>query len=128
MNHGMAVCVRLSVLLAVFVSGCARSRQTSSVPAKPTLRDGVYEGSDKTLLGKAIVKVTIKDGKIVDIAVLERFCSWLGAKAYRELPSRIVEKQTPDVDAVTGATHSSSNIKNAVKEALRKAAVRVTDE
>ena len=124
MNHRMSVCVGLSVLLAVFVSGCARSRHTSSVPAKPALRDGVYEGSDKTLLGKAVVKVTIKDGEIADIAVVDRFCSWLGAKAYRELPSRIVEKQTPDVDAVTGATASSNNIKNAVKEALRKATVR----
>ena len=34
----------------------------------------------------------------------------------------IVERQTPDVDTVTGATYSSTGIINAVKQALERAA------
>ena len=108
-----------SVCLCILIGGCA-------APAKmaPTTkwRDGVYVGSNFTGLGRAKVQVTIKDGKIAEVKTLSRLCSsWFGAKAYGKIEPRIVEKQSPDVDAVTGATHSSNNIMNAVRDALRKA-------
>jgi len=108
-----------SVCLCILIAGCAAPPKTA--PA-PKWRDGVYVGSNFTGLGRAKVQVTIQDGKIADVKTLSKFCSpWFGAKAYGKIEVRIVEKQTPDVDAVTGATHSSDNIKNAVRDALRQA-------
>ena len=109
----------LSLCLCAALVGCATPSKTA--PA-PKWRDGVYVGTDFTGLGRAKVQVTVRDGRIAEVKTLSRLCSpWYGAKAYGQMEPRIVEKQSPDVDAVTGATHSSNNIKNAVRDALRKA-------
>ena len=103
----------------LLLNGC---RTPAKVQEAPKWRDGVYVGSNFTGLGRAKVEVTIKDGRIVEVKTLSKLCSsWFGAKAYGKIEPRIVEKQSPDVDAVTGATHSSHNIMNAVRDALRKA-------
>lgn len=84
------------------------------------LADGVYEGSDSYGPNKAAVKVTIKNGRIVKIDVLQ---NW-GLKAGRALPTipdRIIKEQSTAVDAVTGATNSSHVIMNAVHKAILKA-------
>ncbi len=104
---------------SLLLAGCAAPPKRQDVPR---WRDGVYVGSNFTGLGRAKVQVTIKDGKIAEVKTLSRLCSsWFGAKAYGKVEPRIVEKQSPDVDAVTGATLSSHNIMNAVRDALRKA-------
>ncbi len=100
------------------LSSCASPRPEAAVPR---WRDGVYVGSNFTGLGRAKVRVTIRDGRIVEVKTLSKFSSWIGAKAYGVVEKRIVERQSPDVDAVTGATHSSRNIMNAVRDALRQA-------
>ena len=101
------------------LAGCS---QPPAKTAPPTWRDGVYVGSNFTGLGRAKVQVTIKDGKIAAIKTLSHFCSKYGAKAYGVMEPRIVAAQSPEVDAVTGATYSSHNIQKAVRDALAKAA------
>ena len=44
-----------------------------------------------------------------------------GKKAELIIPGRIIEKQSTDVDAVSGATNSSHVIMNAVQKAIEKA-------
>ena len=112
---------RTAVLCAMLaLAGC---RSTPTAGPLPKWKDGVYVGSNFTGLGRAKVQVTITDGKIVEVKTLSKLCSsWFGAKAYGKIEPRIVEKQSPDVDAVTGATYSSNNIMSAVRDALRKAA------
>ena len=100
-------------------AGCA---QPPAKSAETTWRDGVYVGSNFTGLGRAKVQVTIKDGKIAEVKTLSHFNSKYGAKAYGVMEPRIVAAQSPDVDAVTGATYSSGNIRAAVRDALAKAA------
>ena len=117
LNRICTACFTLGLALA----GCAAP---TAQPPNVTWRDGTYVGSNFTGIGRAKVQVTIKDGKIVEVKTLSKLCSsWFGAKAYGPIEKRIVEKQSPDVDAVTGATYSSNNIMNAVRDALRKAAV-----
>lgn len=116
MSYSRNVWICLSLALA----GCTAP---ATQPGRVVWRDGTYVGSDFTGIGRAKVQVTIKDGKILEVKTLSRLCSsWFGAKAYGLIEARIVQKQSPDVDAVTGATYSSNNIKNAVRDALRKAA------
>jgi uncharacterized protein with FMN-binding domain len=83
--------------------------------------DGIYTGAYSRTLGSAKVRVTVRDGKVVSIEMLDRFSSPYGHKAFQHVPGRIVTNQTLDVDAETGATYSSANIVRAVSNALMTA-------
>lgn len=84
------------------------------------LHNGVFEGEYRDGPNRAHVAVTIEDGRIVDIEVIRNVASWIGKKANPAVPDRILEQQSTLVDAVTGATHSSNVIMNAVEQAVRK--------
>ena len=84
------------------------------------LTDGAYEGSYKAGPNKTLVRVTIKEGKIVEIEIVKHR-AWKGKKAESIIPRRIIENQSTRVDAVTGATNSSRVIMNAVQRAIEKA-------
>lgn len=74
------------------------------------------------------MQVTVAEDKITDITLLsaedeEEYLS----RAKQVIPA-ILEGQSPNVDAVSGATYSSTGILNAVKLALAKAAVAPAEE
>ena len=87
-----------------------------------SLPDGVYEGEGEGLKPGIKAKVTVAGGRITDIEVTngddtpEYF-----NKAKAEVPRRIVEEQSVQVDAASGATFSSQGIMNAVQNALQNA-------
>ncbi|MEQ2360547.1 MULTISPECIES: FMN-binding protein [Faecalibacterium] len=96
--------------------------------APSTYRDGIYTAEAIGFEGKITVQVTVAEDKITDITVLsaedeEEYLS----RAKRVIPA-ILEGQSPNVDAVSGATYSSTGILNAVKLALAKAAVAPAEE
>ena len=69
----------------------------------------------------AKVQVTVKDGLMTDIELLEyRHDRGEGAQ---QVIDRILEQQTIDVDGISGATNSSTVIKKAVDNALGKSLV-----
>ena len=84
------------------------------------LVDGSYEGSYERGPNKAVVKVTVEDSKIVTIQLLEH-SAWRGKKAELVIPRIIIERQSTEVDAVSGATNSSRVIMNAVQRAIERA-------
>ncbi len=88
------------------------------------LADGVFEGSYSKWPNSAAVSVTVKDGRIADIRILKHWSSWIGRKAEPVIPLRIIEQQSTNIDAVTGATNSSRVIMNAVQNAVEKAYTR----
>ena len=85
--------------------------------------DGVYQGTASGFRPGLVVEVVIENGAIVSAAVIdhnevnERFWGY----PVEVVPQRIVEAQSTDVDAVSGATYTSHGIKNAVDDALSKA-------
>lgn len=81
-----------------------------------TLEDGVYSGSFGDFLIEVSLKVTVSDGRMTDITVTEQQ-SGPGYEA-RETIDRILEAQSPAVDAVSGATGSSRCIMISVYRAL----------
>lgn len=82
--------------------------------------DGVYEGAAEGFHGDVKVKVEVKDGKLAKVEVLEQSeTEGIGDVALEELANTMVEKQTVEVDDVSGATFSSTGIKEAVKSALK---------
>lgn len=96
--------------------------------APSTYLDGIYTAEAIGFEGKITVQVTVAEDKITDITVLsaEDEEEYL-ARAKRVIPA-ILEGQSPNVDAVSGATYSSTGILNAVKLALAKAAVAPAEE
>ena len=80
------------------------------------VEDGTYTGEYDAGYIYAKVEVTIADGKIVELRILEHD-NERGEKA-EVIVEKIVEEQKIDVDAVTGATNSSKVIKMAVQNAL----------
>jgi uncharacterized protein with FMN-binding domain len=84
------------------------------------LADGVYEGIHRAGPNKAVVKVTVQEGKIVEIEIVKHR-AWRGKRAESIIPRRIIERQSTKVDAVTEATNSSRVIMNAAQKAIEKA-------
>ena len=82
------------------------------------VEDGTYEGHSE--LGPIIVdvKVTVEKGKITEIEIVNHQ-NGLGQSA-KVIVDEMVDKNTYDVDAVSGATVSSEVIINAVNDALQK--------
>ncbi len=80
------------------------------------LEDGVYMGSYKAFPVSAEVRVTIEGQRITGIELLEHN-NGKGAPA-EVIPDRVVEAQSLDVDAVSGATYSSKVILKAIENAL----------
>ena len=96
--------------------------------APSTYFDGIYTAEAMGFEGKIRVQVTVAEDKITDITLLsaedeEEYLS----RAKQVIPA-ILEGQSPNVDAVSGATYSSTGILNAVKLALAKAAVAPAEE
>ena len=82
------------------------------------VKDGTYEGSEKIVPVTASVRVTVSAGRISDIVMLSHSHGPNhGADAI--LP-RVIEAQSLEVDAVSGATYSSKVVRKAIENALRK--------
>ena len=105
---------------ALLLFGCAETLIIGSDLDRTGLVDGVYEGSYSGGPNSVLVKVTIKDSTIVNIEIV-RHRAWKGRKAESTILRRIIENQSTDVAAVTGATNSSRVIMNAVQKAIEKA-------
>jgi len=78
--------------------------------------DGTYSGACDVGYIRAKVEVAVRDGRIESIDLVEHR-NERGAAGEGVIP-RILEAQTTDVDAVSGATNSSRVIQKAVENAL----------
>ena len=112
-------CIGL-LISGVLLFGCAETPIIGAPLDHVELVDGVYEGSYRGGPNKALVKVTVKDNTIVNIEIVKHK-ALKGKKAELPVLKRIIENQSTDVDAVSGATNSSRVIMNAVQKAIEKA-------
>jgi len=83
------------------------------------LADGVYGGSYKAFPIEAVVDVTIENHRIKGINLVKHKHGQ-GAAA-EVIPNMVVDSQTLNVSAVTGATYSSKVILKAIENALMDA-------
>lgn len=99
--------------------------QKAVTPMTGSYKDGSYTGSAKGHGGKVSVTVTVKNGNISSIDVTEQKES----EGYWEKAIAIIEKllglgndsDVNDVTTISGATQSSTAIKEAVQNALKNA-------
>ncbi len=99
----------------------------ATVTATPTLttapavyHDGVFTGSGTSRFGGFEVAVTIQGGRITGVE-LTRVTTRYPASRIARLPAQVVERQSADVDMVTGATASARAFREAVAQALAQA-------
>lgn len=85
-------------------------------------KDGTYTGEADGFGGTVAVEVTVKDGKIeaVEVTSAEKEDGAYLAMAEDIIP-KIIEAQSAEVDTISGATFSSTGIKNASEQALEQA-------
>ena len=93
----------------------------TGAPQRPSLyKDGTYSGWGSCRHGDIQASVTIQEGKIASVAItqcLTRYsCSWIA-----NLPGQVVQRQSPEVDYVSGASQSTDAFYGAVVAALSKA-------
>ncbi len=81
------------------------------------ISDGVYIGEYDVNFIYAKVEVTVQNGEITNINILEHRHE--RGKTAEVITDSIVDKQKIDVDAISGATNSSTVIKKAVENALK---------
>lgn len=94
---------------------------TTEVPAGG-YTDGTYTGSGTGFGGTITVQVTVSNHKIVSINILDASSETASYFANAQgVISRIISSQSPNVDAVSGATYSSNGIISAVQNALSQA-------
>jgi len=92
----------------------------AAVAATIGLKDGVYKGQANGYKGPLHVEVTVKGGRIAKVEVAKSRDKFL-RRVEKEMPRRIVEANSADVDVISGATITSRAIKRAVSAALKKA-------
>ncbi|HAV20682.1 MAG TPA: FMN-binding protein [Firmicutes bacterium] len=83
------------------------------------LADGVYAGSHHVFPITAEVNVTIQNRRISSIELVKHIHS-RGSQA-EAIIDKVIEAQSLDVDAISGATYSSMVILRAIEDALRNA-------
>lgn len=93
--------------------------ETEIVRGNFDLPDGVYKGEGTGFAGKITVSVEVKDKNITTIEILEVEADDAAFfNRAKGVIDKIIEAQSLEVDAVSGATYSSNGIINAVKNAL----------
>ncbi len=99
-----------------------QQEKEKTVDIKGTYPDGRWEGGAKGFGGMITVLVTVENGTISEIEITSADGE---DKAYlsmaEDIIPKIVEAQSADVDTVSGATFSSTGIRDAVSEALKQA-------
>ncbi|MDD5968569.1 MAG: FMN-binding protein [Anaerostipes sp.] len=109
--------------------GSGTAKKLGTVKETGEYKDGTYTGTGQGFRGTIKVSVTIKNGKIAAIKVLSKSddAAYFG-KAKSGVIAAILKGQTTNVDVISGATYSSNGIIQAVRNALKKAAVEKSDK
>lgn len=107
-----------ALIASIALVGCTPVGAVGGPVDPSRLHDGAYQGSAMHL-DNAKVTVTVKDHRVVDVKVDDIY-SPFHKSAADVIPGRIVEKQSTNVDVVSGATEASDVIMNAAEDAVRK--------
>ena len=110
------------MIVLILLSGCALVKYKKKIAATEihpidlkTLEDGVYEGFYDVHLINAKVRVEIEEHKIINLELVEH--------KYDRIPGepmiqKVLDKQSLEVDIITGATNSCKTVLKAIEIAL----------
>ena len=104
----------------VYTQGSGSHEVDPDPAASAKLGENEYLGTSTLCMGNELaVKVKMEGDKIAAIDIVQQQeTAGVGSLALEALPARIIEAQSTEVDAVAGATVSSTALKDAVNNAL----------
>ena len=107
----------------------AETEAAAAADSESLYADGVYEGTGNGNGGEVKVNVTVENGKISDIVLQEGHSETPGIyeMAVDQVIPAIIEAQSTEVDSASGASMTSAGIREAVEDALSKAAAGSAD-
>jgi len=122
----------MALLLVVPLVGCTAAEQTAETTpvaeaeATPAV-SGTYTASAQGFGGEVTVTLTIENGVLTAVdATGDKETSGVGSRAIEIMPETMVAENSVDVDAVSGATHTSDAILEAAVAALAQSGVTLT--
>ena len=119
MKNSFVLCL-LAITVLISCNSTSLREIRASLPDMEGKNDGVYRGN-YDLSGtpvKVTLDVTVQNQNITAVNIIKHICSPIGKKA-EKIVERIIEKQSLDVDVVSGATGSSMAILKAIENALQ---------
>ena len=115
------IALALTGLMLLGTVACSAPAQPAETPVAAETK--TLTGVGKGFGGEVTVTVTLEGDKIVDVKVVgDKETKNIGTKAIEELPAKIVEAGSVNVDVVTGATITSNAIIYAINNAIDPAA------
>ena len=112
------------VSVALFgLPGLARAAEGPAAgDASSSYVPGTYHASAEGKFGPIAVDVTFSETAITGVIVGEHEeTAFISDRALQEIPAAIVERQTLDIDSITGATLTSSALVRAVSDCVEQA-------
>lgn len=103
-------------------SSQAQAKSTPQIPVQPKriYKEGTFTGQGMNRRGYIDVQVNIKNDKITDVHI-SNFGMHYSERDVVGLPTEVVQKQSAQVDNVSGATYSTEAFSDAVQQALNQA-------
>ena len=116
-----SIIVIVAVIIVIVISSSQKNLDQLAEETIPDINlsdisDGVYEGSYSVFPVSVKVEVAVENHTIKSIDLIEHKHG--KGSAAEVIPGMVVEAQSLDVDAVSGATYSSKVILKAIKDAL----------
>jgi len=116
----IAICVYVSMAL----SGCALGKYKKKIASTEinsinleSIKDGEYEGFYDVYLINARVSVKVESNKIVSIKLMEHKHD---RHSGEPMIQKVIDNQSLEIDAISGATNSCKTVLKAIEIALSK--------
>ena len=111
----------LSTAMLLSLAGCS-SKENGKYTA------GTYTGSGKGHSSDVKVTATFSTSEITKVELdVSGETESIGGVASEELQKQIMEKQSSDIDGVSGATETSNAVKAALEDAIAQARVQAEE-
>ena len=95
----------------------AEAAIASTTPPKSGYKDGTYLGWGHCRHGDIQAQVVIADGRIASATIAQCLTRY-SCSVIEKLPPEVAQRQSPDVDTISGATQSGDAFYYAVLDAL----------
>jgi fumarate reductase flavoprotein subunit len=116
---------RMKKYIVLFVCAALLFAACLSFTSLNVYEPGRWEGSGEGYNGTIRIAVDTDSTSIIDITVLDQNDdAMIGGEAIKELKEFILETDSTDIDAISGATQTSEGFINAVDDALSKAKIK----
>lgn len=126
MSFKRVITLLLSIMMIFVMTACNAKTEVVETTAATTAEGGTFIGEAAGKNGPIKVEVTISDGEIKGIEVIENHESDFTKSTFDELLAIIVAQNTAQVDVITGATLTSEAIIAAVADAISKSGISLT--